>query len=86
MKEEEPFVECDAYEFLIDTIQWTTEEVGAYFRLRMHECVAGKFTDINSPETQVILAGLCKYRDSDGLQKWETIWNTIGYKFEREEY
>ena len=70
-----------ALDFLFDTVMWTNEEVGSYWRLRLHEMVIGGFDDINSSKTQIILAGLCGHRGKVGLKKWAKIWETIGTKF-----
>lgn len=71
---EAPAFQLYAADFYMDTASWTVAEVGAYFRLLMHEWVNGPL-----PSDMASLARIAGISDARTLYKmWST---TVGKKF-----
>ena len=71
-KKQSPAFQLYAADFYMDTITWTSEEVGCYFRLLMNEWVNGPF-----PFDAKKMQKVCQMSS----KKWPKIWNNIATKF-----
>ncbi|TET66711.1 MAG: DUF1376 domain-containing protein [Candidatus Aminicenantes bacterium] len=67
-----PAFQLYAADFYMDTISWTSEEVGCYFRLLMTEWVNGPL-EFNAKYLQ----NICKISS----HKWPKLWQIIAEKF-----
>lgn len=72
-----PAFQLYAADFYMDTVTWTAEQVGAYFRLLLYEWINGPL----DPDPKK-LASICGIRIEKNWQRqWDRIWIVVGSKF-----
>jgi uncharacterized protein YdaU (DUF1376 family) len=74
-----PAFQLYAADFYMDTLSWTTEEIGAYLRLLLYEWINGPLP--NDPKQ---LYGICGFeKNKNWKRKWESVSQNLLKKFSR---